>query len=68
MWVSQWASSNCGGLRAGARRGASVGKPRWVRILLMASGSSMQAMRRNGPPHLSQDPMSCSKTWDNSWA
>ena len=32
--------------RAGARGGARVGRPRWLRILMITGGSSMAALRR----------------------
>ena len=37
-------------LRAGARGGARVGRPRWLRILSITGGSSMAAMIFKAPP------------------
>ena len=56
--------------RAGARGGARVDKPRWVRILMITGGSSMAALRRgsgqatifNAPPQFGQCSTSMSKT------
>jgi len=54
-----WNRSN---RRAGARGGARVGKPIWVRILTITGGSSMAAMIFNAPPQFGQFSMSISKT------
>ena len=48
--------------RAGARGRARVGRPRWLRILLITGGSSMAAMIFKEPPQLGQCSMSMSKT------
>ena len=48
--------------RAGARGGARVGKPRWLRILMITGGSSMAAMIFKMPPQCGQCSMSISKT------
>ena len=48
--------------RAGARGGARVGRPRWLRILTITGGSSMAAMIFKAPPQLGQCSMSMSKT------
>src|SRR5215510_12811188 len=40
--------------RAGARGGARVGRPRWLRILTITGGSSMAAMIFKAPPQLGQ--------------
>src|SRR5499433_94909 len=40
--------------RAGARGGARVGRPRWLRILMITGGSSMAAMIFKAPPQLGQ--------------
>ena len=56
--------------RAGARGGARVGRPRWLRILMITGGSSMAALRRGSgqamifkaPPQFGQCSMSMSKT------
>src|SRR5215813_5840430 len=47
---------------AGARGGARVGRPRWVRILTITGGSSMAAIIFKAPPQLGQCSMSMSKT------
>src|SRR5215472_2392102 len=48
--------------RAGARGGARVGSPKWLRILTITGGSSMAAMIFKAPPQLGQCSMSMSKT------
>ena len=48
--------------RAGARGGARVGRPRWLRILMITGGSSMAAMIFKAPPQFGQCSMSMSKT------
>ena len=48
--------------RAGARGGARVGRPRWLRILSITGGSSMAAIIFKAPPQLGQCSMSMSKT------
>ena len=48
--------------RAGARGGARVGRPRWLRILIITGGSSMAAMIFKAPPQLGQCFTSISKT------
>ena len=40
--------------RAGARGGARVGRPRWVRILTITGGSSMAAIIFKAPPQFGQ--------------
>ena len=55
-------------MRAGARGGARVGRPRCVRILLITAGSSMAARRVNVPPHCGQVVMSMAKTRLSYWA
>ena len=47
---------------AGARGGARVDRPRWLRILTITGGSSMAAMIFKLPPQLGQCSMSMSKT------
>ena len=47
---------------AGARGGARVGRPRWLRILTITGGSSMAAMIFKLPPQFGQWSMSMSKT------
>ena len=47
---------------AGARGGARVGRPRWLRILTITGGSSMAAMIFKLPPQFGQCSMSMSKT------
>src|SRR5262249_34197811 len=54
-----WNRSNRG---AGARGGAGVGRPRWVRILTVTGGSSIAAMIFKAPPQLGQCSTSMSKT------
>jgi len=51
-----------GGERAGMRVGSSVGRPRWVRILVTTGGSSMVAMKRRRPPHPAHASTSIKKT------
>src|ERR671914_452753 len=54
-----WKRSNrCAGERGGAR----VGRPRWVRILIITGGSSIAVMIFKAPPQLGQCSMSMSKT------
>src|SRR5215468_9159861 len=48
--------------RAGARGGARVDRPRWLRILTITGGSSMAAMIFKAPPQLGQCSTSISKT------
>src|SRR5262249_3398582 len=48
--------------RAGARGGARVGRPRWLRILSITGGSSIAAMIFKAPPQLGQCFTSISKT------
>jgi len=48
--------------RAGARGGARVGSPKWLRILMITGGSSMAAMIFKAPPQLGQCSTSMSKT------
>ena len=48
--------------RAGARGGARVGRPRWLRILMITGGSSIAAMIFKAPPQLGQCSTSMSKT------
>jgi hypothetical protein len=48
--------------RIGARAGARVGRPRWLRILTITGGSSMAAMIFQAPPQFGQCSMSMSKT------
>src|SRR5215831_14093359 len=48
--------------RAGARGGARVGRPRWLRILMITGGSSMAAIIFKAPPQSGQCSMSTSKT------
>ncbi len=55
-------------MRAGARGGARVGKPRCVRILMMTAGSSMAARMVKGPPHWGQVVRSMAKTRLSNWA
>src|SRR5215470_15995044 len=47
---------------AGARGGARVGRPRWVRILTITGGSSIAAMIFKAGPQFGQCSMSMSKT------
>jgi hypothetical protein len=54
--------------RAGARGGARVGRPRWLRILMITGGSSMAAMIFKAPPQFGQCSMSMSKTRFSSLA
>ena len=54
--------SCCGGDRAGVTAGSSVGRPRWVRILVTIGGSSMVAMNRRRPPHPAHAKTSLEKT------
>jgi len=55
--------------RAGARGGARAGKPRWVRILAIAGGCSMEAMSFKAPrtgnsvPYRSRRPVYESPPW-----
>ena len=46
----------------GHRGGARVGRPRWLRILMITGGSSIAAMIFKAPPQLGQCSMSMSKT------
>src|ERR671919_1671063 len=48
--------------RAGERGGARVGRPRWVRILIITGGSSIAAMIFKAPPQFGHCSMSMSKT------
>jgi hypothetical protein len=48
--------------RAGARGGARVGRPRWLRILIITGGSSIAAMIFKAPPQFGQCSTSMSKT------
>jgi hypothetical protein len=48
--------------RAGERGGARVGRPRWLRILMITGGSSMAAMIFKAPPQFGQCSTSMSKT------
>ena len=61
-------SSNacCGGARAGAFFGISVGNPRCERIRRMTLGSSMQATKRSLPPHFAHAPISSVNTRESS--
>jgi len=47
---------------AGARGGARVDKPRWLRILTITGGSSIAAMIFKAAPQFAQCSMSMSKT------
>jgi hypothetical protein len=47
---------------AGARGGAWVDKPRWLRILTITGGASIAAMIFKAPPQFGQCSMSMSKT------
>ena len=44
--------------RAGARGGARVGRPRWLRILIITGGSSIAAMIFKAPPQFGHRSMS----------
>ena len=44
--------------RAGVRGGARVGKPRWLKILMITAGSSIAARSGKGPLHCGQVVMS----------
>src|SRR5215831_13933108 len=61
VWVAQivWNRST---RRAGARGGARVDKPKWVRILTITGGSSIAAMIFKAPPQFGQCSTSMSKT------
>ena len=48
--------------RAGARGGARAGRPRWVRILAIKGGCSMETMSFKEPPHWDQCSISISNT------
>ena len=52
----------------GARGGARVGNPRWVRILAITAGSSMAARMLKGLPHCGQVVRSMAKTRLCHWA
>src|SRR5947208_16683568 len=47
---------------AGAQGGARVGRPRWLRILIITGGSSIAAMIFKAPPQFGQCSTSMSKT------
>jgi len=53
---------------AGAFGGARLGKPRWVRILMITEGSSIAARMVKGPPHCGQIEWSIAKTRVSHWA
>lgn len=67
MWAGGRLDQNqrtCGGARRGGNRAVSAQAllpSRWVRMLLITAGSSMQAMIRSAPPQAEQISMSMPK-------